>query len=154
LIGESHDYSDGSCSLELRLFSLVKHKQNGAVRTPHIRYGIRQQSLKNGTRFDPSLVECLSLPKTPFRTARRKTHSFCSRAIACAASCIWSISQLLKSDRCRKKPGHEARVLDCVAYRHSRNERASGCSSLIAVMEPTYLRQLDHSTQLSKLNSS
>lgn len=36
----------------------------------------------------------LSLPKTPFRTARRKTHSFCSRAIAFAAICIWAISQL------------------------------------------------------------
>ena len=27
-------------------------------------------------------------------------------------------------------------------FRHSRNERASGCSSLIAVMQSTYLRQL------------
>jgi hypothetical protein len=56
-----------------------------------------------------------------------------------------SISQLAQSDR-RGKIRHEARVLDYVAYRHSRNERSSGCSALIAVMQPTYLRQLNHST--------
>ncbi len=50
----------------------------------------------------PNTKSPLSLPKTPFRTAHRKIHSFCSRAIAFAASCIWSISQLAQSDRCGK----------------------------------------------------
>src|SRR5689334_6600698 len=44
-------------------------------------------------------------------------------------------------------------VLDLSQFRHSRNERASSCSSLIAVIQATYLRKLAHSTQLWKLYS-
>src|SRR5258705_13570482 len=83
-------------------------------------------------------IEALSLPKTPLPKARDSQFQFTRDRFR--ARCRWSISQVAQKRSLWQKQIHEARVFDYVAYRHSRNETASGCSSLIAMMQPTYLR--------------